>query len=353
MGPFNSFIKAVRGGAGKAVSAAGTALNAPSKALGLKTPDFGISERIAGKKNTYTITLPSGTKTLATGYDYNDAYKQAMDYWSPTNDPNIKITRYSGTADGGGSDQTTPVDGGGGARYGGDYAALTSGRNDLRNKIAALNSLYGSIYGDLQNLTNTKRSQLEADYGQQYNDAQKAYTTGLDKISNVMSSRGITDSSYNAEAQGTAKDAYNTDLANLDKSKQADLTKIAQFYQSTFGGLQQGQQQLAGINPDAYSTTADIQAAQGQLGQVEQGLNQQRWNLTPESQAVQQLNAIAPAKSTTSDQLTNQLQTLVTSSAPRFAKEQIAQGIIKRASLQDPNAEAYWTDYFQRLLAGA
>lgn len=325
MGPFASFLKSIaRTTAGDLVSKAGTAFNAISP---VKTPDFGLSEAIAGKK--------PGT----TNYTVIGSYKgQKQDGSTPTQDPAAGGGSYYG---GGSYDPNT------------DPSALLSGRQTLRDKIAALNNLYGSIYGDLQNLTNTKRNELENSYAGQYKAADQGYQTGLGQIQNVMSSRGITDSSYNAEAQGTAKDAYTQDISNLDRAKQSDLAKVAQYYNSAYGGLQGGQQQLAAINPDQYGTVSDINSAVSQLDQQAQSLGQQRTNLMTDSQLAQQLQGIAPAKSITSDELTKQLQTLVTSSAPRFAKEQIAQGLIKRAQLQDPNAEAFWSDYFQKLLVGA
>ena len=324
MGPFNSFLNSIRRKASSTISGVGTAL---------KLPEFGISEKVGG----YNMPSQSGFNRGSVANPGSGGGGLASDGTSTTTTSGSSY--YGGTA--AAYDPNT------------DPSALLSGRQTLRDKIAALNNLYGSIYGDLQNLANTKRGELEKNYGEQYQAADKGYQAGLGQIQNVMSSRGITDSSYNAEAQGTAKDAYTQDISNLDRAKQADLAKVAQFYNSAYGGLQGGQQQLAAINPDQYGAVSDIQGAVGQLDQQAQSLGQQRANLMTDSQLAQQLQGVAPAKSMTSDELTKQLQTLVTSSAPRFAKEQIAQGLIKRAQLQDPNAEAFWSDYFQKLLVGA
>lgn len=333
MGPFKTFLNAVKGTAYKTKQSLdkrdilGTAWN---------TLPIGIAANVIGEATKQPSPMVDQRQA-----DQYRAYEQRM------------LQNFGGAQSDGGTGGGTSGSYGVAGSYNPDAAALLSGRNTLRDKIAALNNIYGSIYSDLNALTSEKRGALESDYAQQYQSADKAYQGSLGQIQNVMSSRGLTDSSYNAEAQGTATDTYKTDLSNLDKSKQAQLAQIGQFYNQTLSGLQGAQNQYNQINPEAFGSVADINSQISALDQAMNSAAQQQTGLKTDSQYARQLQGIAPAKSMTSDELSKQLQTLVTSSAPRFAKEQIAQGLIKRAQLQDEGAQAFWTDYFQKLLAGA
>mgnify|MGYP001014838761 CR=1 FL=1 len=324
MGPFNSFINSLRRKTSKSVSDLGTALH---------LPEFGISEKVGG------YSMPNES-----GFSKTGGYSGGAQGGGGGALANDVMSSGAATAVGGGTTTYDPNT---------DPTALLSGRNTLREKIAALNNIYGSIYNDLNALTAEKRGSLESDYAQQYQTADKGYQSGLNTVSNNMASRGLADSSYSGQEQDQVTNTYKQDISNLDRAKQAQLAQIGQFYSQTLGGLQGAQNQYNQINPDAYTTVNDINSRVSALDEAMNSLAQQQAGLKTDSQYVKQLQGVAPAKSMTSDELSKQLQTLVTSSAPRFAKEQIAQGLIRRAQLQDEGAQAFWSDYFQKLLAGA
>lgn len=332
MGPFKTFLNAVKGTAYKTKQSLdkrdilGTAWN---------TLPIGIAANVIGEATKQPSPMVDQRQADQRQADQYRAYEQRM------------LQNFGGT--GGGTSGSYGVDG----SYNPDAAALLSGRNTLREKIAALNNIYGSIYNDLNALTAEKRGSLESDYAQQYQTADKGYQSGLNTVSNNMASRGLADSSYSGQAQDQVTNTYKQDISNLDRAKQAQLAQIGQFYSQTLGGLQGAQNQYNQINPDAYTTVNDINSRVSALDEAMNSLAQQQAGLKTDSQYVKQLQGVAPAKSMTSDELSKQLQTLVTSSTPRFAKEQIAQGLIRRAQLQDEGAQAFWSDYFQKLLAGA
>lgn len=332
MGPFDRFINAVKGTAYKTKQSLdkrdilGTAWN---------TLPIGIAANVIGEATKQPSPMVDQRQADQRQADQYRAYEQRM------------LQNFGGT--GGGTSGSYGVDG----SYNPDAAALLSGRNTLREKIAALNNIYGSIYNDLNALTAEKRGSLESDYAQQYQTADKGYQSGLNTVSNNMASRGLADSSYSGVEQDKVTNSYRQDVANLDKSKQSQLAQIGQFYNQTLGGFQGDQNRFNQINPDSYGTVTDLNNQIAALDQAMNAAAQQQSGLKTDSQYVRQLQGVAPAKSMTSDELSKQLQTLVTSSAPRFAKEKIAQGLIRRAQLQDEGAQTFWTDYFQKLLAGA
>ena len=333
MGPFKTFLNAVKGTAYKTKQSLdkrdilGTAWN---------TLPIGIAANVIGEATKQPSPMVDQRQA-----DQYRAYEQRMLQ-------NFGRVQSDGGT-GGGTSGSYGVDG----SYNPDAAALLSGRNTLREKIAALNNIYGSIYNDLNALTAEKRGSLESDYAQQYQTADKGYQSGLNTVSNNMASRGLADSSYSGVEQDKVTNSYRQDVANLDKSKQSQLAQIGQFYNQTLGGFQGDQNRFNQINPDSYGTVTDLNNQIAALDQAMNAAAQQQSGLKTDSQYVRQLQGVAPAKSMTSDELSKQLQTLVTSSAPRFAKEQIAQGLIRRAQLQDEGAQTFWTDYFQKLLAGA
>jgi len=242
--------------------------------------------------------------------------------------------------------------GGGNTTYGGGGGGGYSGpamvRASLQDKIDALNNLYNILTNDINTLTQDRRNQLEANYGEQNADLTKQYEKAAGVLPNAFSARGIRDSSYYENAATDAADTYTKSQKQLQSDKEAKLADLGRTYSSQMAGIQAGRGSIAGYNPNFYGTEADLAGARNtfdsQIGQ----LTQQHAGLGTDQGYRGQLNSIAPIKSTGAADLQAQLQKITQSSIPGFAKDTIAKGLIKQSG-EDPK---YWEDYYAKQAGG-
>lgn len=248
---------------------------------------------------------------------------------------------------------TQDAGGYGGGSYDPNYDpnAIAAGRSSLAQKLQAARDAFNGIFQELNNSAVEQRNKVLGDYNTQLDSSNQAYQNQLGQLGSVMAGRGLADSSYLSDAQQQSKNAYDQGVNQLGSARDSNLSSIGQWLAGRQQAYQSQFNNVNSIDPNQYGTVSDLNSAAGQVGSVVDQLGQARAGLKSSQEYKQMLSGLAPIQSTTSADLAKQLQTLVTSSAPRFAKEQIAQGIIRRAQMQDPNAQAYWQDYFQKLLA--
>ena len=231
---------------------------------------------------------------------------------------------------------------------GGGTAAPNNIIGDLSGKIAALNQLYDLLSNDAGTLAQSRRSDLEKQYGKQTADLTKQYETNQAVMPNAFAANGIANSSYLAREAGNAADQYNQGLTSIEDNKQQGLAQIGQQYQSALSGYQSAKANLAGADRNFYGTAGDYKAAQQSYDQQANSLAAQRGGLMTNSQYAQTLNGIAPVQNTSTSALQDQLSKITQSSIPGYAKDTIAKGLIKQSG-QDPN---FYTDYYEKVKSG-
>lgn len=220
---------------------------------------------------------------------------------------------------------------------GGGYAAP---QFNLTDKINALNELYNLIYQDLGTMTQEQRKQIEEGFGRQAQTAQTQYEQTARQLPLQYGAMGVGDSSYYAKAAGSASDLYQQAAKDIQSAKESKLGELGRAYETQRAGLQASQAQLGGL--PRYGTQADVSALESQLS----NLSQQRAGLGTQAGYLGALQNIAPTPTTSGGQLETKLQELSAQSIPSFAKQTIAKGYIQQSG-QD---QAYYTDYFDKLL---
>lgn len=223
---------------------------------------------------------------------------------------------------------------------GGYTAAAAAPQFNLTDKINALNELYNLIYQDLGTMTQEQRKQIEEGFGRQAQTAQTQYEQTARQLPLQYGAQGIGDSSYYAKAAGTASDLYGQAIKDIQTSKESKLGELGRAYETQRTGLQASQAQLGGL--PRYGTQADVSALESQLS----NLSQQRAGLGTQAGYLGALQNIAPTPTTSGGQLETKLQELSAQSIPSFAKQTIGKGYIQQSG-QD---QAYYTDYFDKLL---
>ena len=230
-----------------------------------------------------------------------------------------------------------------------DPNLLNPVKEQLSQKIAAINALYDALYGDLGTLYQSKRGELDENYKGERDKSTKAYEETARILPQQYAAQGVRYSSYYENADNKARDSYNEGLGELEKGYNQNLGQLGGAYNQQRTAFDVGRQQLGQINPGAYGSVSQAQGSLQNLNSLEGQLAQQRAGLGTNSSYIQQLNQIAPGKSTVPDALKKQLEELSTTSIPGSAKATIANGIIKQAGT---GQDTYWTDYFNKLLSG-
>lgn len=232
---------------------------------------------------------------------------------------------------------------GGGYSGGGQPAYI---RGSLQDKIDALNNLYNILTNDINTLTQERRGKLEEGYGTQTKDLQGQYEKNSGLLPWSFVARGSRYSSDYENAQQDAADTYNRNLQAISKDKEEKLAELGRTYSQQIAGIDAGRSALAGVNPNFYGTQADFDAARGNFDRQITDLSTQRAGLGTTQGYLGKLSSIAPAQQTGVSDLQAQLQKLASSSIPGFAKQTIAQGLIKQSGAQDQGA---LTDYYEKI----
>lgn len=231
-------------------------------------------------------------------------------------------------------------------------AQLTQYQTDVRNRINQLNGIYNSLYGGVDKTVSNQYNLANQNYNQQLNDLQNQYGNTEKQQAYMYGARGLGSSSYAQDAQDQAANTLNESIANIGQNRQNTLGQLGQYAASTKAGFGANQKQFDSLlnNLGNYSLT-DLQNYRDQLDSAIQGAQSQLAGLGTNQDFINGLNKIAPVKDQGTATLASMLQKLVTSSAPAFAKKQIAQGLITQSQLTDKNAQNYWQNYFQNLLS--
>ena len=326
----SSLGKAATGAVGSALSLYGQAANDPTMAqYGANISDPSVN--IAGKTNPgYTLGASTNTPSSPA---------------QPT-DTTTTATNLSNPAYGGGTGYN-----------------LNQYKNPVSDKISQLLAAYNSLNTNTDKSIQDQISRYNTSYDTQAKQLNDAFTNQQGQLSGAYAARGLGQSSFLGDAQGQAQNIYNTNIDQMTQGRNASLADIGRYgtqqhqsindaiarYNDMAGSL--GQYDTAEASQSGAGV-AGLQNLNSQLGTALGSVNEQNAGLGTQADFIAKLQGIAPQANQGSNQLAEQLQKVVTSGAPTFAKNAIAQGLIKQAQLQDPNAQTYWNNYFQQQLSG-
>ena len=221
-------------------------------------------------------------------------------------------------------------------------------RGSLQDKIDALNNLYNVLTNDINTLTQERRGQLEEGYGTQTKELQGQYEKNQGILPWSFAARNTRYSSDYENAQQDAADVYNKNQTAIAKDKETKLADLGRTYAGQIASIDSGRSALGGVNPNFYGTQADFDSARSNFDRQLSDLSTQRAGLGTTQGYLGKLSSIAPVQTTGVADLQAQLQKLSQSSIPGFAKQTIAQGLIK----QSGGNEKELSDYFETITAG-
>lgn len=306
---------------------------------------YGQAINVPDRESFYRVMDQYKQQILASGGDSGDFVQQF------SNNPfGVSAQEIQGRV--GAFASVNPDAGGGGGSYGGGggYGGSAPAyiRGSLQDKIDALNNLYNILTNDINTLTQERRGKLEEGYGAQTKDLQGQYEKNQGVLPWAFAARNSRYSSDYENAQQDAADTYNRNLQTISKDKEEKLAELGRTYSQQIAGIDAGRSALGGVNPNFYGTQADFDNARSGFDRQISDLSTQRAGLGTTQGYLGKLSSIAPVQTTGVADLQAQLQKLSQSSIPGFAKQTIAQGLIK----QSGQNEKELNDYFETITAG-
>lgn len=271
-----------------------------------------------------------------------------LQYAAPA--PRQQNPNNTGTDNGGGDGSYYTTGGGYGGGGGGSYSYTPPMISaSLQDKIDMLNNLYNALTSDLINLTQDRRNLLEGEYGRQRGDLQKSYEKSQAVLPSAFAARNTRNSSYYDQAVQDAADTYNTNMDAINRDREGKLAQIGREYAAQDAQLAAARSGLGQTNPNFYGTQADLDSTRQSLDRQASDLGVQRAGLSTQGGYLGKLSSISAAPNTGTNDLQAQLQKVITSDIPGFAKDTIAKGLIKNAA---PNQQKELEDYYASIQAG-
>lgn len=230
---------------------------------------------------------------------------------------------------------------------------LTALRDSVTGRIQAMQNAYHGLTGTIDQIVNERAARNAQDYTTQQQNLSNSYQNTANQQAGIYGARGIGDSSFLGNAQQDAGNIYNQNLQSLLQNQQDTNAQLGQYAASNKAQFGAGANQYNDVmNNLGNYDQAGLQSLNDTLGQSLGNVQAQQAGLGTNASFINGLQAIAPTQNQGATQLQAKLDQLVNSGAPGFAKNQIAQGLVKQAQLTDPTAQAYWTNYYQKLLNG-
>lgn len=233
-----------------------------------------------------------------------------------------------------------------------DQDALLAGqlRPEVRAKIAELNQVYDSLFGQYDRIAQDARSRQDQEYTKNAGQLSEQFSKSAAGLRDAYSSRGLTDSSFQAVAQGDNLNTYNTGLEDLNQQRINNLAEIGSTYAQQRAGTQAQRDYYNNLNLDSITSGAQLQDIQNSILDSLTNSRAALGGAGTQQDYINRLNAVTVRPGDASSKMSTLLANLVNTSAPSAAKNEIAQGLIKRSQLDTPEGAQYWEDYYQKLL---
>lgn len=281
-------------------------------------------------------------KKLFVDYSAEDIQKTLNKQASQANKEGVTTTPYAALASTEGAYQAALKK----AQAAGASPAIKP-QQDVVDLINKAQGLYQSLFGNIDALAKERTGQVNDNYNLERESANKSFIAGSNALDRAYAARGTTDSSYRTNAVKEATDNFDLNIAQLGKSRDQNLANIGQYAATAKAGLQPTLDTLNQYRANAanYDPTA---LRNNLMGIISNG-QQQQAGMGTQGQYLNQLNGIVPLQQQATAQLQAQLDALASSSAPTFAKQQVAKGYLA-SSGADQNTQNYWQKYFENLL---
>lgn len=229
-------------------------------------------------------------------------------------------------------------------------AAEETERQNFKTQIAGkagdVESAYGALFGDLNNLIISRDSELETQYGDQFKKAGEQYAGAIPEIETSYASIGAGDSTDNTYAKNKAKKGFDDTTETIGKNKESDKAKLGQYKKENEAKFTADRDAARKVIADAGSTS-DVDA-------LRSGKNSLDSNLSATGVTRATLGTDGTAKKAVSDltkdggrfeSAVNALDSIIQSSLSGSVKEAAVKSITDNAGLTDEEKEKINVQY--------
>lgn len=207
-------------------------------------------------------------------------------------------------------------------------------RAEITNRGGEVDAVYGSLFGDIDNLIKARDAELTTQYGQQRGSASSQYAEVLPEIDMSYAALGSYDSTQRGDKRGKAKRGYEETLDTIAKNEGSDKAKLGQY------GIEQkakfnADKEAAKRNVARAGETTDVNALRGLRNELETNLSTAgvtRAGLTPEGEARKNLTALT-SNNGRYEAAINALDSIFKSSMASDVKEAAVEAVSSSAGL--------------------
>ncbi len=254
----------------------------------------------------------------------------------------------AGTVAGTGTGGEGGGEGTGGGTGGGTGTALSTAavdpniaiRKALQAEIQArggdVESVYASLFGELDNLVKTRDAELEGEYGNQFKKAADTYAGALPEIETSYAAIGASDSTDQSDAKGKAKSGYEETTRVIGKNKADDKAKLG-AYKNEQTAKVTTDRDTARRNVGRAGETTDVDALRTMRNDLETNIgnaNVTKATLGSDGQARRDVSGLT-ADAGRYDQAINALDSIIKSSMSGSVKEAAVKAIADNSGLSE------------------
>lgn len=221
-----------------------------------------------------------------------------------------------------------------------DASARISLRDEIRGRGADVDSVYSSLFGDLDKLVSSRDSDLEKQYGDQFKGAADTYASALPEIETSYAAIGASDSTDQTDAKGKAKSGFDQTTKTIGENKAADKSKLGQ-YKTEQAAKFNADKASASRNVSRAGETTDVDALRNMRNDLERNIDQAgvtRATLGTNGDAAKAVSALT-ADAGRYDAAVNALDSIIKSSMSGSVKEAAVKAIADNSGLSAEEKE--------------
>ena len=217
-------------------------------------------------------------------------------------------------------------------------------RNTLRSEIMArggdIESVYSSLFGELENLVRSRDTELEGQYGNQFKKAADTYAGALPEIETSYAAIGASDSTDQTDAKGKAKSGYEETTRTIGENKASDKAKLGAYKKEQEAKISTDKE-AAKRNVNRVNETTDVSALRGMRNDLETNIgsaNVTKATLGSNGSARQAVTGLTQDAGRY-DAAVNALDSIIKSSMSGSVKEAAVKAIADNSGLSDEEKE--------------
>lgn len=227
-----------------------------------------------------------------------------------------------------------------------DAAAISSLRNEIKGRGADIESVYSSLFGDLNNLVTSRDSSLEKQYGDQFKGASDTYAGAIPEIENSYAAIGSSDSTDQSDAKDKAKLGFDATTKTIGDNKTADKVKLGQ-YKTEQEAKFAADKASASRNVARADETTDVNALRTMRNDLENNIDQAGITRATLGTDVGAKGAITNLTQDAGryEAATNALDSIIKSSMSGSVKEAAVKAVTDNAGLSDEEKKKVQAQY--------